>query len=211
MKSSSIPLAAALLLWTSVVLLVPSLARAQAGPTIVSVDPPNGATGVPRSTSVVFTFSEAMDPTATSATFFYSVGPSKVLIITLPSWNGDNTVLTCTAQKLGFPVTVEIDWEVAGQSAAGVALSGQTNGYFSTIIPVQPPLVLTNAVWTTNGFSFEVNCSPGQTFTVESSSTMESGTWYPLLTTNTLGTSVQVLDPAALTNNASYYRARNGS
>jgi hypothetical protein len=49
--------------------------RAQAAPTILSTVPANGASGVSPTTTIVFTFSEAMDPDATTAFFYDNAVP----------------------------------------------------------------------------------------------------------------------------------------
>ena len=90
--------------------------QAHAQPTLVSVVPANGATGVSTATTVVFTFSVAMDPDATEASFIdlstFSILP------TWPAWSANNKVLTCTPTP-SFPANKSIFWTVSGQSAAG--------------------------------------------------------------------------------------------
>src|SRR5438034_6591609 len=82
----------------------------QAQPTIVSVVPANGASGVSPSASVVFTFSAAMNTSATDAQF--NDGSSGFTNVpTAPSWSAGNTVLTCTATP-SFPPNHFIFWSV---------------------------------------------------------------------------------------------------
>src|SRR5687768_7843819 len=81
----------AVLLGLAASLVFPGPAQAQ--PTITSVVPANNATGVSTNTTVVFTFSTAMNPAATSPTFY---DPGFNLYPTAPSWSAGNTVLTCT-------------------------------------------------------------------------------------------------------------------
>jgi len=59
-------------------------------------------------------------------------------------------------------------------------------------------------------FTCEITCSPGQTFTIESSPTMLPGSWQTLQTTNATGNKVQFIDSRPL-GDREYYRARNGS
>lgn len=104
--------------------------HAQAQPTILSVVPANGATGISTSTTVVFTFTEAMnpDPNVTSAFFYYGLGN---LVATTPSWSAGNTVLTCTPVS-ALPANTTIQWAVTGESAGGQPLGGIPVGSFTT-------------------------------------------------------------------------------
>ena len=68
------------------------------------------------------------------------------------------------------------------------------------------PLILTNAALSVGVFRFNVLSSPGQTFTVEYSSTMRTNQWLTLLTTNSATGVVQITHPA--TNQYFFYRAR---
>ena len=101
---------------------------ANAQPVLVSTVPANGATGVSTNTTVVFTFSTAMDPDATSAFFF---DPSFSIIPTTSSWNAGNTVMTC-APETSFPANTTITWFVNGDDSQGNPLSGLPTGTFST-------------------------------------------------------------------------------
>ena len=101
----------------------------KAQPTIVSTVPPLLATGISPSAPVVFTFSEPMDPTATTATFFD--GTTFTDLTTTPSWNAQNTVLTCTPVP-PFPANKQIIWSVDGSNPTGDFLTGDTGGLFTT-------------------------------------------------------------------------------
>ncbi|HTL58930.1 MAG TPA: Ig-like domain-containing protein [Candidatus Limnocylindrales bacterium] len=101
----------------------------KAQPTIVSTVPGFLATGVSPSAAVVFTFSEPMDTTATAATFYD--GTTFTELATTPSWNAQNTVLTCTPVP-PFPANKQIIWSVDGQNPTGDALGGNTGGLFTT-------------------------------------------------------------------------------
>jgi hypothetical protein len=109
--------------------LLLSLARAEAQPTIVSTDPATGADGVSTNVAVVFNFSEAMDTNQTSAQFYD--GSTFALLATSPSWSAGNTVLTCTPSP-GFPPDTQIIWLVSGQDVGANQLTGATSGYFTT-------------------------------------------------------------------------------
>lgn len=106
--------------------------RAQAQPTIVSVSPTNNASGVPTSTAVVFTFSEAMNPDLdyTEATFLDISNPFTPLPVS-STWSAGNTVLTCTPLS-PFPANKMIFWSVFGENPAGDFLEGDTFGSFTT-------------------------------------------------------------------------------
>src|ERR1039457_857202 len=80
---------------------------AQAAPTIVSVVPAAGATGVATSSQVVFTFSEAMYTTATTVVF--SNLTTKTILVATPAWNGAGMVLTCTPVP-SWPGGTQIGW-----------------------------------------------------------------------------------------------------
>jgi methionine-rich copper-binding protein CopC len=106
-----------------------------ADPTIVSVAPANGATGVSPSAPVVFTFSEAMDTTVTVATF---VDTNFATLTTTATWSDDNKILTCTPSP-PFPSPDTILWSVAGQDTSGNALPGDEDGIFLIGASVSTP------------------------------------------------------------------------
>ena len=62
-------------------------------PTVVSVSPANGATGVRSDASIVITFSERMNPSATEAAYQSADLPRSQVS---SQWSGDGTVLTLT-------------------------------------------------------------------------------------------------------------------
>jgi len=115
---------AALLAVISAMTFIPQ-ARA-AGPTIVSTVPVVGATEVSPSAAIVLTFSEAMDITMTSVSFFDTNG---AFLTATPVWSAGNTVLTCTPSPT-FPSPDEIIWEAVGQDPKGNVLQGSTDGYY---------------------------------------------------------------------------------
>jgi methionine-rich copper-binding protein CopC len=188
-------------------LLLLSLERAQAQPTIVSAVPRNGATGVPLSAAVILTFSEAMNTSVTLA-YLYDSTTIQILPASL-SWSAGNTVLTCTPTA-PFPANRTIWWTVMnGQNPAGVPLGGYTGGAFNTV--AGNLLTLTNALWSGGIFAFDVTSPAGQTLTVEYSSTLRSNQWQTLLTTNSPAGRVHIIDPYSSTNRFLFYRARSGS
>jgi Bacterial Ig-like domain len=66
-------------------------------PTVISVDPPNGATGVKDDASVIFTFSERMDQASTEFSYESLELPTGGVTF---SWNTDGTILTIKPNDL---------------------------------------------------------------------------------------------------------------
>lgn len=182
--------------------------RAAAQPTIVSTAPANGATGVSTNASVVFTFSEAMNPAQTSATFIDS--PFQI-IPTAQIWSSGNTVLTCTPGS-PWPLNHYIVWSMTGKNPAGTSLAVPTAGTFTTGVPTSStPLVLTNCASTgDNGFRFDVTCDAGQSLVAEYRTNLAAGSWQTLATTNTATALVRFTHPNAMTNRNCFYRVRGG-
>jgi methionine-rich copper-binding protein CopC len=101
----------------------------QATPTILSTVPASMATGVSPTTTIRFTFSEAMNPAATTV-MLMDVSTNQTVAAS-PAWSGGNTILTCTPSA---PLAANhmILWQLSGLSAAGAALGGTTAGIFTT-------------------------------------------------------------------------------
>ena len=193
------------MLYLIALLAFPWLAHSQ--PVILSSVPANGATGVSTATTIVFTFSVAMNPGATSPLVYddnFTIHP------TAKSWSAGNTVLTCTPGS-ALPAGMRITWVVTGQSAGGQPLGGIPTGTFTTAGTGSPPLVLTNAVFAPADFSFDVLCSSGQAVTVEYRTNVVTGQWQTLLTTNSPGSSFRAVAPQAATNRVLFFRARTGT
>jgi hypothetical protein len=204
MKEGSSSWGGRLTAWFFLVGLLASFGLAQAQPTITGTAPVNGATGVSPATTIVFTFSVAMNPGATTATFF---DDGANLYSVIPSWNPGNTVLTCTPVA-SFPANTKITWFVSGQSATGQQIGGTPVGSFTTAGGAA--LLLTNAIFAPAYFSFDVLCSPSQPVTVEYRTNLVAGQWQTLLTTNSPGNSFRAVVPQATTNRALFFRARSG-
>jgi hypothetical protein len=182
--------------------------RALAAPTIVSVVPANGATGVSTNTVVTFTFSEAMNPAGTGATFIDA--PPFQIIPTAQYWSGGDTVLTCFPGA-PWPFEHTITWVMIGTNAGGTALTGTTSGGFTTGIPSNTaPLVITNYTGSAGGFTFDVICSAGQNLVAEFRTNLAAGTWLTLATTNTTTPLIRFTHPNAMTNRNCFYRVRVG-
>lgn len=106
--------------------ILTQLPTAHAEPTITSPPPADGASPAG---PFVFTFSEAMNPAATTVDFFdidtFQSCP------TSPSWSLGNTVLTCTPTP-AFSINHQIVWSATGESALGDPLGGTPGGLFTT-------------------------------------------------------------------------------
>jgi hypothetical protein len=188
-------------------LLLMSLGRIHAAPTIVSTFPPSGATNVSPAASVVISFSEPMNISVMMIYFFAL--PTYEALPTSLAWSAGNTVLTCTPNP-AFPTNQKILWTIMnGQNPAGQPLTGYTGGDFTTASEIQPRLV--NPLWTGGTFSFDVTSQAGQTLTIEYSSTLRPNQWQTLLTTNNPPGQVHIVDPHSTTNRYLFYRARSGS
>jgi methionine-rich copper-binding protein CopC len=120
---------ASITVYVALITFLLGLTRALAQPTIVSTVPAAGATGVSTNAAVVFTFSEAMDPTATTATFLND--STFALLTTSPVWSAGNTVLSCTPSP-AFPAGTSIRWVVSGQNPGGTSLGGVPTATFTT-------------------------------------------------------------------------------
>ncbi len=120
--------------WIAFLLLVSTCLgfdlTAYAAPTIVSVVPAAGATGVATSSQAVFTFSEAMFTQATTVVFTNLT--TKAILVSTPAWNSGGTVLTCTPLSSSWPGGTTIGWGVIGFNPSYVPLTGTTTGSFST-------------------------------------------------------------------------------
>jgi hypothetical protein len=109
----------------ALITLLVALTRAQAQPTVVSTIPVSGASGVSTTAPVVFTFSVAMDPTATGAEFYTE--SSFTALATTAAWSGGNKVLTCTPSP-AFPSATAILWFVDGQTPGGNRVEWDARG-----------------------------------------------------------------------------------
>src|ERR1051325_4540457 len=105
----------------------------QAQPTLVSSVPANGATGVSPTTTVVFTFSAAMDVDTVTVSFFSTLPqpPFFTNYNFTQSWNGSTNVLTCTPSP-AFLSGATVFWSVDGADLATQTFMDSTNGSFST-------------------------------------------------------------------------------
>ena len=100
-------------------------------PTIVSVVPTNGATGVPRGTNIVVTFSEAMD--INSAQLAFSI-TAPAGITGTHTWANGNTQMTYTPTA-SFAYGTTVNWQVstAAKDASGNAKTTLDSYSFNVI------------------------------------------------------------------------------
>jgi hypothetical protein len=116
-------------------------------PTITSVTPVNGATGVPISTTAAAIFNEAMDATAINSSTIELRNSSNVLITATVSYNtGTRTATVTPSVTLANLIvyTVTIKGGASGvKDAAGNALASDYNWSFTTEAgDITPPIVL---------------------------------------------------------------------
>jgi hypothetical protein len=116
------PLALLAFLWTTV---------AFSQPTILSTVPANMATGVSPTATVMFIFSQPMNPGATTVQFMDSSVIPPAVLPASSAWTGGNTILTCTPSP-SWPANKMIVWMVDGENPAGDALAGTSGGMFAT-------------------------------------------------------------------------------
>lgn len=69
------------------------------------------------------------------------------------------------------------------------------------------PLSFSNPSWEGTSFGFDVSCTPGQTVTIETSTTLAPGSWTTFFTTNATGNKVRVTDSRP-PGKVLFYRAR---
>ena len=188
-------------------LLTSAFISVSAQPYIVSTIPERETTGVSPTAPVVFTFSEAMNPGATTVQF-YKASPL-VFFTTSNYWSVGNSALTCSPIP-AFSSISTIWWNVTGANPAGDPLSD--GNFFSTGPVALTAPILTNAAWSTTNFSFDVLAPSGQAVTIEYSSLLLSNSWTSALATNTPAAGrFTFSDSQSATNRFLFYRARTGS
>lgn len=92
-----------------------------------SVLPPNQATDVPVTSSIVFTFDAVMKKTATTARFYEMAAPTNEFPVS-SSWDTDGKVLTCSPIT-SFPRGTTILWRVEGLDGQGNIFPGAGGGF----------------------------------------------------------------------------------
>ncbi len=113
-------------------------------PTVLSVDPPDGATGVKDDASVIVTFSERMNQAATEFSYESLELPTESVTF---SWNADGTTLTIKPNDLLEYVagddpsiaakTYAINFSIA-TDISGNSLPAEFNSSFSTLRLINP-------------------------------------------------------------------------
>jgi hypothetical protein len=110
----------------SVVILALSLGLGlgpgQAAPAITKVVPADGTSGVGTTTAIVFTFSESMNPDATSVNFMDITSFPPAMFTTDDTWSAGNTVLTCSPIE-PWPANKRVQWFVSGENENGDPLA----------------------------------------------------------------------------------------
>ena len=98
--------------------------------TTVSSSPAIGATGVPTTSQLVFTFSSAMNPSYLSV-MCSNLTAGTFIVLPTGAWTAGNTVLTFTPAP-ALPGNSLIAWYVLGVDATFQPLAGATSGTFTT-------------------------------------------------------------------------------
>lgn len=107
--------------------------QVQAQPTLISWVPTTGATGVATNSTVLFTFSEAMDADTVTVSFVSILPqpPYYIIYNFTQSWNAGTNILTCTPSP-GFLSGTRVDWSVDGADLVNGNYMDSTNGFFTT-------------------------------------------------------------------------------
>jgi len=104
-------------------------------PSVVSVAPPDGTTGVCPNTLAVATFSEAMNPTTISATTFTLTGPAAAAVTGQVVYDAADYVTTFTpASNLALNTTYTATITTGAQDLMGNALAVNATWSFTTAI-----------------------------------------------------------------------------
>jgi hypothetical protein len=100
-------------------------AAACAPPTVISVAPPNGATGICQNTVVVATFSEAMNPATISTTTFTLTGPGTTPVAGAVTYDASSDAATFTPNSPGLALDTLYTASITtgAQDLAGNALA----------------------------------------------------------------------------------------
>ncbi|HMI88520.1 MAG TPA: Ig-like domain-containing protein [Polyangiaceae bacterium] len=131
-------------------------------PTVVSVAPPDGATGVPSNSSIVITFSEAMNVTASTP----SLSPA-VMCTGGWAWNQTGTTTTCVpVTPLVFSTRYAVMVPAASPDVAGNPMGVAFSSTFTTgVMPdTTPPTIVSvvpmnRAIGASRGAKIVVNFS----------------------------------------------------
>jgi hypothetical protein len=134
-------------------------------PTIISVDPPNGATGVVFTSNIVITFSEKMDQVATQNAYQSATLPVDQVTF---NWNAEGTVLTVDPKgdllyargpDVNTLTARSYDFSLAAtaKDSAGNALETFSSS-FSTLRRVQPKIFANDSL---TGIAYSNNIFDG--------------------------------------------------
>ncbi|HUQ19901.1 MAG TPA: Ig-like domain-containing protein [Gemmatimonadaceae bacterium] len=126
--------------------------RDEIPPTVVSISPSNGSTGLATNVPLTITFSEAMDVASVTASIALKVTSSGVTVPGSVSYNPSTLTATFTpAASLAFATSYTLTVSPVAKDASGNALTASTSSTFSTAgaPDTTPPTVVT--VSPTNG------------------------------------------------------------
>jgi Domain of unknown function (DUF4082)/Bacterial Ig-like domain/Bacterial Ig domain len=192
-------------------------------PTVSSVTPASGATGIGLTTTVTATFSEAMDSTTINATTFELRAPGNVLVTATVTYNSASRTATLTptaalTQTTTYTATVKggaTDPRV--KDAVGNALASNFTWSFTTTTPDTTPPTVTGVTPTNGSTGVAANTAVTATFSEAMDSTTISTSSFELRNpSNTLiastvtyssATRTATLTPTAALANSTTYTA----
>jgi Domain of unknown function (DUF4082)/Bacterial Ig-like domain/Bacterial Ig domain len=123
------------------VLFNPSSGGGSGAPTITSVTPASGTTGIATNTTVTATFSEGMNAGTITASTFVLNGPSGAVSATVTYSASPSTATLTPGAALANSSTYTATVRGTVQDASGVAMGGDFSWSFTTAAPPAPPTV----------------------------------------------------------------------
>jgi hypothetical protein len=116
-----------------------------------------------------------------------------------------NTVYESTIGFYRATFTSNTTYTTTAFRASTTQFMLRTTGTGTLALPL-----LTNAVWSSSSFSFDVVFTAGERVSVEYSSGSAGGPWKPLVSTNSLAGRVRIIDGSIAPDQSRVYRARSG-
>jgi hypothetical protein len=133
--------------------------------------------------------------------------------------NGTATSVTIPAGALQAGLNYSVNlafyhiiWSSNVTYATAAYRASVTQFNLTTVGSLVPAPVVSNPAWAGTGFGFDVTTTSGQILTVLSTTncSLPLSSWQPLLTTNSPGSKIHIVDPSAATRATTYYSVRNG-
>jgi N,N-dimethylformamidase beta subunit-like, C-terminal/Concanavalin A-like lectin/glucanases superfamily/Bacterial Ig-like domain/Bacterial Ig domain/Calx-beta domain len=171
-------------------------------PTVSSVAPANGATGVLTDTNVTATFSESVNPTTVTTSTFELRDSANALVPATVSYNSSTSTATLDPSSTlawGATYTARVKGGSSGvKDSAGNALAADFTWSFTTAASPPPPTISINNVSVTEGNSGTVNATFTVTLSAASSQTV-TVTYATADGTATAGSDYTAVPPTTLT------------